>query len=305
MFGVPIAEGGYALGVVARSSGVLQGAFRELVCYFFGPRLYALPEAPPDLQPEDTVWIRVFDNQAIEKGDWPVIGTHPCFDRMEWPAPDFCRRDDVNQRFYRHRLHPNDPSRLAEEIRISEDEAARLPTGGGVSFSTPQNKFLLGLLQDGPIDPSKRGTRHARSLDWARVVREAQEGLRSDPMLVELQNEDPQSGTGSDLTPSEHAVILYLPLLDSKLEVAGVPLRSLEERLADAIEMHDAGEFDGDVLGPDDATIYMYGPDADLLFAAIEPVLKRLRLPRGSHAVKRYGGAGDAEAKEIRFDLGE
>lgn len=302
LFAVQLTDGGFGLGVVARGRFLSAYGYGIVLCYFFGPRLEAVPETPPDLRPTDTVWIKVFDNQAIENGDWPIIGPHPRFDRREWPIPDFCRRDDVNNKFYRQRLHPDDPSRLLKETRISVEEAARMPIGGGTTFSGPNNPFLSGLLQDGPIDPSKKYSLHDRSLDWARIVTEAQQRL-SRVHFWHRPIKDPEPHAGNDAVSPEHAVILYLPLVDSGLEVAGLPLHQLEERLLAVIEKNNAGEFDGDLLGPENATLYMYGPDADQLFAAIKPVLDALPLPKGSEAVKRYGGPGDPRTNEIRVDL--
>jgi len=301
VFGVPLAAGGFALSVVARSGMLPNDGYGEVLCYFFGPRLHALPEVPPDLRPEDTVLIKVFSNHAIEDSTWPLLGSHPDFNREEWPTPDFSRRDDTNQKFYRVHLHPDDPSRTLNEWEITAGEAASLPTGGGVAFSAGRNSFLSLLLQEESLDPRYVGVIEARALDWPRVVREAQQQLREDPTLAQLHAEDPQSSSGDD-QKTEHAVILSFPVTSS-LEVGGVPLQALEDRLADAIDMHDAGEFDGDVLGPDDATLYMYGPDADRLFAAIRPVLKRVRFPIGSYVVKRYGDPGDPDVKETRVDL--
>jgi len=97
----------------------------------------------------------------------------------------------------------------------------------------------------------------------------------------------------------EHAVIVTLaaPL------APGVELFELEDELIEAIDSAGVGEFDGNLIGGDEVVLYMYGPDADTLFAAIEPVLANLPPPRGSYAVKRYGPPDDATAKEVRIDL--
>jgi hypothetical protein len=50
-------------------------------------------------------------------------------------------------------------------------------------------------------------------------------------------------------------------------------------------------------------TLYMYGPDADALFKAVESDLRSAPLPAGSYAIKRYGSAGDPEARETRVVL--
>lgn len=44
----------------------------------------------------------------------------------------------------------------------------------------------------------------------------------------------------------------------------------------------------------------MYGPDADALFAAVEPVLRAAALGPGAYAMKQYGDFG---AREVRVEL--
>ena len=63
------------------------------------------------------------------------------------------------------------------------------------------------------------------------------------------------------------------------------------------------GEFDGDEFGGGECTLYMYGPDADRLFGAVEEELRSSEHAGGGFAVKRYGAAGDPSAREIRVDL--
>ncbi|MFD1934893.1 hypothetical protein ACFSKW_25805 [Nonomuraea mangrovi] len=68
---------------------------------------------------------------------------------------------------------------------------------------------------------------------------------------------------------------------------------ALRQTLADA----GSGEFDGNDMDFEtgEVTLFMYGPDTDLLFASAEPVLKRLVLPKGVVAIKRYGEPGARE----------
>lgn len=50
-------------------------------------------------------------------------------------------------------------------------------------------------------------------------------------------------------------------------------------------------------------TLYLYGPDADRLFGAIEKVLRSEVLPADSIAVRRCGPADDPRAREVRVKL--
>ncbi len=98
------------------------------------------------------------------------------------------------------------------------------------------------------------------------------------------------------------AVIVYLPLSDNHI---GSPhereaLFDLQEQMMRAVGDSGAGEFDGDMWGEGECRLYMYGPDADGVFAAVERLLKSCPLASRGYAVKRYGGAGDPDAREVR-----
>ncbi len=94
---------------------------------------------------------------------------------------------------------------------------------------------------------------------------------------------------------AEHAVLVRLPGAG-----AVASLDALEDALITAIDTAGVGEYDGNAAGPDEVILYMYGPDADELFDAIEEVLGTSDLPTGAYAVKRYGPPGSAE---VRVDL--
>jgi len=100
----------------------------------------------------------------------------------------------------------------------------------------------------------------------------------------------------------DHAVIVRLPLDDAQF---GSPqrreeLNALEDELINAIELAEAGEFDGNDFGQGECTFFMYGPDADVLYMVIEVVLQEFQVARGGYATKRYGPADDPNSKEVR-----
>lgn len=95
-----------------------------------------------------------------------------------------------------------------------------------------------------------------------------------------------------DPGPEEHAVIVSLVLRDG---VSAEAVFALGEELEAAVRSAGAGEFDGDEVGAEDAKLYLYGPDADRLLSAVQPVLQRLPAPPGSHVTKRYGPPGSRE----------
>jgi hypothetical protein len=99
----------------------------------------------------------------------------------------------------------------------------------------------------------------------------------------------------------EHAVIVHLKL-DSEF---GEPeerksLLALEEKIERAITVASVGEFDGDEFGGRECVLLMYGPDADGLYQAVEPLPKADPVAVEGYAAKRYGEARDPNAREVR-----
>ena len=103
------------------------------------------------------------------------------------------------------------------------------------------------------------------------------------------------------MTVPEHAVIVYFQYGSTDL----ARLFVLEERLAQAIAAAGAGEFDGNEVAVDgsDGYLYMYGPNADKLFAAVRATLEGTDFMRGARVKLRYGPPQDG-AQEVEIDLG-
>jgi len=96
----------------------------------------------------------------------------------------------------------------------------------------------------------------------------------------------------------EHAVIVAFDYGSTDPQ----PVFDLSSRLEEAIAAAGVGEFDGNELAADgsDGSLYMYGPDADRLFAAVRPLLEAAAFMRGARVKLRYGPAGSgAEEKTV------
>lgn|GEM_PF-996824 len=94
----------------------------------------------------------------------------------------------------------------------------------------------------------------------------------------------------------EQAVIVHLPgsgLPDEVYE--HYDLSALEDQLIDAVDRAGCGEFDGNEFGPEGATLYLYGPDAEALFAAIEGTLRAYPLCPNAQVEIRYGPPGSPQ----------
>jgi hypothetical protein len=108
----------------------------------------------------------------------------------------------------------------------------------------------------------------------------------------------PTPGSSSD---DQQAVLVRLDgrgLADDVYEQCD--LATLEDRITEVIDREGLGEFDGNEVGPTETTLYMYGPDAEKLFVAIEPVLRAYPLCRGARVEIRPGGPG-TRSREVRI----
>ncbi len=77
-------------------------------------------------------------------------------------------------------------------------------------------------------------------------------------------------------------------------------------QLIDALDGKNVGELDGHEIAIDgsDGFLFLYGPDADALFAVIEPVLRKSPVMPGADATLRYGDPDEADVKQklVRID---
>ena len=88
----------------------------------------------------------------------------------------------------------------------------------------------------------------------------------------------------------EHAVVVQFNFPSGNLD----RIFEIEDQLAKAVEAGPVGELDGNEIAVDgrDNLFYMYGPDADKIFAAIEPVLLQWDILSEARVLLRYGPPG-------------
>jgi hypothetical protein len=121
LFAVPLRRGGYAVGVVARTSpdGIM-------LAYFFGPARKTVPTADEvsGLRPGDALRVaRVGDLSLVDK-TWPLIGQLQSWNRHEWVMPPFVRRDDVTKKAWRVQYSDTDANRVASEETMAYPQAS-------------------------------------------------------------------------------------------------------------------------------------------------------------------------------------
>lgn len=127
VFAVPLRDGGYGVGVVARMNG--KGA---VLGYFFGRRYDEPPELGDleDLVAIENVLVQCFGDLGLIRGTWPVVGRLPGWRREEWPMPAFGRREELTGRCWRVEYDDDDPNSRPREVLISLEECERLPEDG-------------------------------------------------------------------------------------------------------------------------------------------------------------------------------
>ncbi|MGK4000931.1 Imm26 family immunity protein [Sorangium sp. So ce1024] len=119
-FAVPLRSRGFAIGVVARTSS----GGGVLLSYFFGD---VWDQPPPlsvvkHLRPDAAVRILRVGDLGILEGTWPIIGRDPDWQRTEWKAPDFVRRDELSRRAWRVTYSDRDANVVMSEAPLGYDD---------------------------------------------------------------------------------------------------------------------------------------------------------------------------------------
>jgi Immunity protein 26 len=143
MFLVPLRNGGYARGIVARAGKTGKIVFG----YFFGPRLITQEGAGVhDLTPERSILRCMFGDLGLINGEWIAVGQLPNWNRSAWPMPDFVRRDELSNTALLVRYNDHDPTQVEEECGI--DSGTDLPADSISGYGSVELK--LTKLLSGP-----------------------------------------------------------------------------------------------------------------------------------------------------------
>ena len=80
---------------------------------------------------------------------------------------------------------------------------------------------------------------------------------------------------------------------------------AFEEKLEKAVNESGLGDYDGNELAVDgsDGTLYMYGPDADKLFAFVKPYLDSAPMLKDIEVTLRYGAADDKNVRRLKVKV--
>jgi hypothetical protein len=101
--------------------------------------------------------------------------------------------------------------------------------------------------------------------------------------------------------PNEQAVLIHLDGQSLPDEIyEQYDLETLEDQLTGIMNANSLGKFDGNEFGPEETVLFIYGPDAERLFAGIESAIRAYPLCRGARVVIRKGPPGAPE-REMRM----
>jgi hypothetical protein len=118
VFAVPLRNGGYARGVVARAGP--EG--KVLFGHFFGPRLDSVDQVNlKGIEPGKSILSIIFGDLGLINGEWRLIGSMSNWQRGAWSMPDFVRRDPIGKRAWRVRRSDVDPAKIESEVPIEFD----------------------------------------------------------------------------------------------------------------------------------------------------------------------------------------
>ncbi len=103
---------------------------------------------------------------------------------------------------------------------------------------------------------------------------------------------------------SEHAVIVEFVDYGKRFFTPEsndlTALYDFEDELEAAVQAAGVGQLDGHEIAMDGSRglVYLFGPDAQMLFRSVQNVLEHSPVAKGGKAILRYGAAGLPEVRE-------
>jgi hypothetical protein len=121
-FAVPLLNGGFGVGVVARTTS--KG--RVILVYLFGPKRETVPTLSEviDLDPLAAIKVARIGDLNLINGEWPILGRSPSWQRSSWPIPQFVRSDELSHRAWIVYYADDDPNRCIREEPVAYGTSA-------------------------------------------------------------------------------------------------------------------------------------------------------------------------------------
>jgi hypothetical protein len=97
----------------------------------------------------------------------------------------------------------------------------------------------------------------------------------------------------------QHAVIACFDYAADSLDA----IYAIEKQLESAIKAAGVGEFDGNEMAVDlsDGSLYMYGADAEALFAVVRPILAAAECLRNTRVTLRFGPPEEGTPERVEI----
>jgi hypothetical protein len=150
-FAIPLATGGYAVGVIARQQRAKRTGGKVALGYFFGPRHPQIPslEKIGSLVATDARLVCRFGDLGLYSGEWTRIGTLLNWSDINWPMPTFYRRQLVSGLILAVRYADNDPTKCISEVVVSGQADLSEPLDGLFGSAAVQSRLdqILPVLQ--------------------------------------------------------------------------------------------------------------------------------------------------------------
>ena len=149
-FAVPLCDGGFALGVVARldkKKGVLG--------YFFAPKYASVDEIviTPDIIPEKTIHVKNFGDLGLVTCEWKIIGKINPWIREDWQIPVYSFTEPLLLNWGELRYYTEKQLCVCSfHKRVSIEEANNYPKDS-FAGSGAIEIYLNKLLRDGNVPP--------------------------------------------------------------------------------------------------------------------------------------------------------
>jgi hypothetical protein len=147
VFALPLRDGGFARGVVARAGK--RG--KVLFGYFFGPVFESFDEMTLEgVAPRNAVQKLMFGDLELIRGNWRVIGQVTPWRREDWPMPIFKREDPLGRRNPVFVKYSEDNPGVFEGTTNDNSgrEVVRDGLNGAGAVEILLNKLLNGMRQE-------------------------------------------------------------------------------------------------------------------------------------------------------------
>ena len=140
-FFVPLREGGFARGVVAR----MDGEGRIYAC-FYGPKLTKCEGLFDGIKAQDAELSGLCGDLGLLKGDWPQAGELKEWNRSDWSLPPFYREDERERQAWLSYYDENTLDFVREEpVEYRGDQYMKYPYDRLIGYGSVEVRLTKAL----------------------------------------------------------------------------------------------------------------------------------------------------------------